>query len=71
MTTPLTPPEAAALAARAGLLVEEARHAGLAAATNHIHDAVNVLRELDFGDTPPAFVYEAGTRQQKDDHAAA
>ncbi|MFF3853887.1 hypothetical protein [Micromonospora sp. NPDC002575] len=71
MTTPLTPPETAALAARAGLLVEEARHAGLAAAINHIHDAVNVLRELDFEDTPPAFVYEAGTRRQKDDHAVA
>lgn len=71
MTTPLTPPEAAALAARAGLLVKEARHAGLAATANHIHDAVNVLRELDFGDTPPAFAYDAGAGKAEGDHAAA
>ncbi|MGW3418758.1 hypothetical protein [Streptomyces phaeochromogenes] len=56
----LTPPEAASWAARAGLPLDEARHAGVAATARHIHSIVSVLRELDFGDTPPAFAYLAG-----------
>ncbi|MFC6885331.1 hypothetical protein [Actinomadura yumaensis] len=55
----LTPPEAARLAARAGLPLDEVRHAGVAATADHIHSVVSVLRELDFGDTPPAFAFRA------------
>jgi hypothetical protein len=55
----LTPQEAARLAARAGLPLDDARHAGTAATANHIHSVVSVLRELDFTDTPPAFAYRA------------
>ncbi|GAB3451573.1 hypothetical protein GCM10027570_28560 [Streptomonospora sediminis] len=55
----LTPAEAARLAARAGLPLDEARHAGAAATADHTHSVVSVLRELDFGDTPPAFAYSA------------
>ncbi|SEC86868.1 hypothetical protein [Streptomyces sp. PAN_FS17] len=56
----LTPPDAARWAARAGLPLEDARHATVAATAQHIHSVVSVLRELDFGDTPPAFAYRAG-----------
>jgi hypothetical protein len=56
----LTPAEAARWAARAGLPLEEARHAGVAATAHHIHSVVSILRELDFGDTPPAFAYRTG-----------
>ncbi|MEV0123657.1 hypothetical protein AB0I16_19365 [Streptomyces sp. NPDC050703] len=55
----LTPTEAARLAARAGLPLAEARTAGVAATANHIHSVVSTLRELDFGDTPPASAYRA------------
>ncbi|MFC8094205.1 hypothetical protein [Streptomyces sp. NPDC057301] len=58
----LTPPEAARWAARAGLSLDEARHAGVAATAQHIHSVVSVLRELDFGDTPPASASDAGHR---------
>ncbi len=27
---------------------------------NHIHSVISTLRELDFGDTPPASSYRAG-----------
>lgn len=27
---------------------------------NHIHSVISTLRELDFGDIPPAFSYRAG-----------
>ncbi|MEU8751732.1 hypothetical protein [Streptomyces chartreusis] len=56
----LTPPDAARWAARAGLPLEDDRHAAVAATAQHIHSVVSVLRELDFGDTPPAFAYRAG-----------
>ncbi|MEU8777632.1 hypothetical protein [Streptomyces sp. NPDC048606] len=49
----LTPLEAARWAARAGLLLADDRHAAVAATADHIHSVVSVLRELDFGDTPP------------------
>ncbi|MGW1055855.1 hypothetical protein [Streptomyces sp. NPDC002521] len=63
----LTPPEAARWAARAGLPLQADRHDGVAATANHIHSVVAVLRELDFGDTPPAFAYRAGEEKH---HAA-
>ncbi|MEW2408789.1 hypothetical protein [Streptomyces griseoviridis] len=55
----LTPPEAARWAARTGLPLAADRHAAVAATANHIHAVVAVLRELDFGDTPPAPAYRA------------
>ncbi|MFD7409720.1 hypothetical protein ACFV7R_45635 [Streptomyces sp. NPDC059866] len=55
----LTPPEVARWAARAGLPLPADRHAAVAATANHIHSVVAVLRELDFGDTPPAPAYHA------------
>lgn len=55
----LTPSEAARLAARAGLPLNDVRHTGVAVTANHIHSVVSVLRQLDFGDTPPAFAYRA------------
>ncbi|MFJ6617955.1 hypothetical protein ACIQOW_10350 [Kitasatospora sp. NPDC091335] len=58
--TELTPPEAARWAARAGLALPAERHAAVAATAEHIGSVVAVLRELDFGDTPPASVYRAG-----------
>ncbi|MEU6478192.1 hypothetical protein ABZ858_15120 [Streptomyces sp. NPDC047017] len=63
----LTPPEAARSAARAGLPLPPERHAVVAATAEHIHSVVQVLRELDFGDTPPATAYRAG----QEDHRAA
>ena len=56
----LAPDEAARLAARAGLPLAAARQDGVAAVANHIHSVVAVLRELDFGDTPPASAYQVG-----------
>ncbi|MFF0550017.1 hypothetical protein ACFYUL_13760 [Streptomyces sp. NPDC004311] len=56
----LTPPEAARWAARAGLPLPADRHAAVAATARHIHSVVAILRELDFGDTPPAASYRAG-----------
>ncbi|MGW5610544.1 hypothetical protein ACWEWI_31570 [Streptomyces sp. NPDC003753] len=64
----LTPPEAARWAARAGLPLPADRHAAVAATAHHIHSVVAVLRELDFGDTPPAHAYRA--EQEKPDAAA-
>ncbi|WP_020658269.1 hypothetical protein [Amycolatopsis benzoatilytica] len=55
----LAPGEAARLAARAGLPLDAARHAAVAAAADHIHSVVSVLRELDFHETPPASTYRA------------
>jgi hypothetical protein len=64
-STELTPPEAARWAARAGLPLPHDRHAAVAATADHIHTVVSVLRELDFGDTPPASTYRVG--QEKPD----
>jgi hypothetical protein len=63
----LTPPEAARWAGRAGLPLPDDRHAPVAATANHIHSVVAVLRDLDFGDTPPAAAYRAG--EEKHDAA--
>ncbi|MGP8303330.1 hypothetical protein ACTPOK_36470 [Streptomyces inhibens] len=63
----LTPLEAALWAARTGLPLPEERHSVVAATANHIHSVVSVLRELDFGDTPPAAAYRAG--EEKNDAA--
>ncbi|OMI36944.1 hypothetical protein [Streptomyces sparsogenes] len=60
----LTPPEAARWAARAGLPLPADRHAAVAATADHIHSVVAVLRELDFGDTPPAAAYRAGEEKR-------
>ncbi|MCP2260997.1 hypothetical protein LX15_004717 [Streptoalloteichus tenebrarius] len=59
-TTALTPPEAARWADRAGLPLPADRHTDVAAVANHIHSVIAVLRELDFGDTPPAAAYRVG-----------
>ncbi|MFG2978644.1 hypothetical protein ACGFYY_37380 [Streptomyces sp. NPDC048331] len=56
----LTPPEAARRAARSGLPLAQDRHAEVAATADHIHAVVSLLRELDFGETPPAATYRAG-----------
>ncbi|MFK8905703.1 hypothetical protein [Streptomyces sp. YS-3] len=56
----LTAPEAARWAARTGLPLTADRHDVVAATLNHIHSVVAVLRELDFGDAPPAFAYRVG-----------
>ncbi|WP_216204555.1 hypothetical protein [Amycolatopsis aidingensis] len=69
----LTPSEAARLAARAGLPLNDVRHTGVAVTANHIHSVVSILRELDFGDTPPASAYRAeeeNTRKVTADAAA-
>ncbi|MEU5637842.1 hypothetical protein ACH47C_41580 [Streptomyces rishiriensis] len=60
----LTPPEAARWTARAGLPLPDDRHAAVAATAGHIHSVVSVLRELDFGDTPPAGAYRAGKEKR-------
>lgn len=59
----LTPSEAARWAARAGLPLAGERHSGVAATADHIHSVVSVLRELDFGDTPPSAAYRVGEEQ--------
>ncbi|WP_327293867.1 hypothetical protein [Streptomyces sp. NBC_01197] len=59
MTSELTPQQAARGALRAGLALGDDRHEGLAATANHIHSVITTLRELDFGDTPPAVSYRA------------
>ncbi|WP_438489845.1 hypothetical protein [Streptomyces sp. S186] len=56
----LTPREAARWAERSGLPLPADRHDAVAATAQHIHSVVSVLRELDFGDTPPAASYRAG-----------
>jgi hypothetical protein len=55
----LSPPEAARWARRAGFDLSADRHAEVAATAAHIHAVVAVLRELDFGDTPPAPAFRA------------
>ncbi|MER6047918.1 hypothetical protein K2224_18760 [Streptomyces sp. BHT-5-2] len=58
--TDLTPPEAARWAERSGLPLPADRHDAVAATAQHIHSVVSVLRELDFGEIPPAASYRAG-----------
>ncbi|MGW1377510.1 hypothetical protein ACWD6P_25015 [Streptomyces sp. NPDC002446] len=55
----LTAQEAARWALRAGLPLEAARHADVAATAHHIHAVIGTLRELDFQETPPAAGYAA------------
>ncbi|MEU0049660.1 hypothetical protein [Streptomyces sp. NPDC006309] len=50
----LTPREAARWAGRCGLSLPPDRHAPVAATAQYIHSVVAVLRELDFGEVPPA-----------------
>ncbi|MCM2511772.1 hypothetical protein NC658_00665 [Streptomyces griseoincarnatus] len=58
-STELIPPEAARWAARAGLPLPDDRHVAVAVTADHIHSVVAVLRELDFGNTPPAGAFRA------------
>ncbi|MFD4917041.1 hypothetical protein ACFWNR_28035 [Streptomyces virginiae] len=37
--------------------------ADVAAAADHVHAVVSLLRELDFGETPPSAAYRAGGEQ--------
>ncbi|MCX3292238.1 hypothetical protein OR263_36990 [Streptomyces sp. NEAU-H22] len=60
MTSELTPQEAARGALRAGLPLEDGRLDGVAMTANHIHSVISSLRELDFGETPPASSFRAG-----------
>ncbi|WP_046775739.1 hypothetical protein [Streptomyces yangpuensis] len=62
-TDDLTPSEAARWAARSGLPLAPERQGAVAATADHIHSVVSVLRELDFGDTPPSAAYRAGGEQ--------
>ena len=39
---------------------EAAHRAAVAATADHVRSVVAVLRELDFGDTPPAAAFRAG-----------
>jgi hypothetical protein len=64
-----TPPEAARWAHRAGLVLPADRHAAVAATADHIHSVVAVLRELDFGDTPPAPAYRVAAPKETPDAA--
>lgn len=59
-TAELTPEEAARDALRAGLPLESDRHEAVAATATYIHSVIATLRELDFGDTPPAMSFSAG-----------
>ncbi|MFF8574221.1 hypothetical protein ACF06L_23700 [Streptomyces sp. NPDC015408] len=63
----LTPSEAYRWAARAGLPLPADRLEAVAATADHIHSVVAALREIDFGDTPPAPAYRAG--EEKPDAA--
>ncbi|GHF30834.1 hypothetical protein GCM10010218_10180 [Streptomyces mashuensis] len=68
----LGPPEAARWAAHCGLPLPADRHDVVAATARHIHSVVSVLRELDFGDVPPAAAYRADGAHQEEEplHAA-
>ncbi|MEU9630567.1 hypothetical protein ACFZDB_00240 [Streptomyces luteogriseus] len=59
MTSELTPQEAARGALRAGLPLEDDRLDGVARTADHIHSVISMLRELDFGETPPASSFRA------------
>ncbi|WKK23864.1 hypothetical protein QZH56_35120 [Streptomyces olivoreticuli] len=53
-TAELTAREAARWALRAGLPLEDERHADVAATANHIHAVIATLRDLDFQEIAPA-----------------
>ncbi|MWA15617.1 hypothetical protein [Streptomyces sp. BA2] len=59
-TAELTPQEAARGALRAGLPLASDRHEVVASTARHIQSVIATLRELDFGETPPAISYTAG-----------
>ncbi|MEV0523389.1 hypothetical protein AB0I66_08190 [Streptomyces sp. NPDC050439] len=59
-TAELTPQEAARGALRAGLPLGNDRHEVVATTATYIQSVIATLRELDFGDTPPAISYTAG-----------
>ncbi|MFE5807107.1 hypothetical protein [Streptomyces sp. NPDC056491] len=59
----LTPPEAVRRTERSGPPPSHDRRAEVGAAAGHIHSVVSLLRELDFGETPPAAAYRAGGEQ--------
>ncbi|MEU6446922.1 hypothetical protein [Streptomyces sp. NPDC046979] len=63
----LTPSDAYRWAARAGLPLPADRLDAVAATADHIHSVVATLREIDFGDIPPAPAYRAG--EEKPDAA--
>ncbi|GAA4337257.1 hypothetical protein GCM10023086_70960 [Streptomyces venetus] len=48
---------------------EAAHRAAVAATADHIRSVVAVLRELDFGDAPPAFAYRAAATKEAHDAA--
>ncbi|MFG3250290.1 hypothetical protein [Streptomyces sp. NPDC048187] len=60
MVSEFTPQEAARGALRAGLALGDDRHEEVAMTANYIHSVISTLRELDFGETPPACSYRAG-----------
>ncbi|MGC4977419.1 hypothetical protein ACLQ2D_31550 [Streptomyces sp. DT199] len=60
MTSELTPQETARGALRAGLPLGGGRLEEVARTANHINSVISTLRELDFGETPPASSYRAG-----------
>lgn len=57
----LTPQEAAQWARRAGLPLDSERLDAVTATANHIQAVVATLRELDFGDVPPASAHTVGS----------
>ncbi|MER6914533.1 hypothetical protein ABT354_22910 [Streptomyces sp. NPDC000594] len=54
----LTPPEAARWAALAGIELDPARHAVVAATAAHMFRGLAELRAVELGDTPPATTYD-------------
>jgi hypothetical protein len=71
LSTPdLTPQEAARWADRCGLPLPADRHAPVAATAQYIHSVVALLRELDFGDVPPAAAYRVHHREEEQFDAA-
>ncbi|MFI6642671.1 hypothetical protein [Streptomyces sp. NPDC050504] len=67
----LTPREAARWAERNGLPLPEDRHAHVAATADRIRAVVSRLRELDFGETPPAAAYRADGKNAGEETDAA
>ncbi|MGV9503359.1 hypothetical protein ACWDQ0_34350 [Streptomyces sp. NPDC003642] len=65
----LTPQEAARWAERCGQPLRADRHVPVAATAQYIHSVVALLRELDFGDVPPA-AYRVHDREEEQSDAA-